>query len=159
MSEVIRYDHEFALSEAVKAFLIAELSAEVQATHNVVAWFDPAAWEQGQNRIVALCVDGSSQQVNLPNGDMVLEVGVKTVFAQASALESYTLHRTVTDIVRAALTKPTDTLVDALNAVAEKGFKIYYCANKRDWSSDANGSNIYSSVKFEVKCVSVREEE
>lgn len=160
--QVIRYDHEFALAECAKALLIDAdngISAEALATHPAVAWFDPAAWESGANRIVTLCTDGSSSETSKANATMTLEVGVRTVMPQASGPDAYARHRFVTDTVRAYFAKPVDTMLALLNAKAEKGFQVYYCEERRDYSSDFNGNNFYSSVKFGVKCISVREEE
>lgn len=158
MGIIIRYDSEFALSEAVKQMLIAGLSDEIKATHNVVAWFDPAAWEAGENKIVALSTDGSSQSTSAANSDMVIEVGVRTVLTQAKIEEKYNLHRVVVDAVRCFLSKPVDTMIGLINEKCEEGFSVYYCENKRDYSSDTNGSNLYSSVRFGVKCKSFRTE-
>ena len=159
MGQFIRYDNEFTIAECFKALMVSDVSGDIQATHPVVAWFDPAAWDSGANRIVALCTDGSSKDTGVANATMTVEVGVKTVFSQAKAEDDYNLHRTVTDYIRAFFAKEQDALLELLNAQAEKGFKFDFISPGRDYSSDCNGQNIYSSVRLQVKCFSVREEQ
>lgn len=157
MAEIIRYDFEFALTEAAVEYVRALLPDEIQANRPVIGWVDSMSW-LAEDRITILSTEANGSAETIAEADCQLEIGVKTKLAQATLQSDMERHRLAVDEVRGALAIPADDILDGLNEHRPRGIRFSFVGNAREYSSDINDIVIYSSVRLSVKCFPFREE-
>lgn len=145
------YSIESAVSEAAKAYVESAVDMADFAAWPVVTWFDPMAAEIG-NRIVCICGQAQSHETSPGNFEAELEVGVRSNWSQPTAQADREAHFEIVKQLRDVFNASVDTLSDALDAQCPDGFSITYVDQRREYNTEVNEGNYYSSVRLTVSC-------
>lgn len=145
----MRHDFEKALTEAVAAYLEAQLDAEVQTAAPVVAFYDPMAAEDGA-RIVVICESGETKEAGPGEGIGQVQVVVKTPWGQPGLDTAVTEHFERVNTVRDAFTVSDPET--AIAAVQPAGISITRIESVRRWETqmDREAAYFMSGIELNV---------
>lgn len=152
----MRLNPEYQLAVAMKAYLEDALDAADFTDCPVVTWFDPMAIDDG-HRVVCICQTARTHDNQTGNFSAEIEVGVRTEWAQPTVQADTETHFDRVGQVRDALGPLPETLAAALASFCNAGFTVSYVDSQREYTTEVNEGNFYSSTKLSVECHATEE--
>lgn len=147
----MKYNIEYQAAEAVKGYLTATLDAADFTSWPIVTWFDPMAIDDA-SRVVCICQSATSHETGAGNFSADVEVGVRTNWNQPTVQADMASHFDRVAQVRDVLNDDTDALVAGIAAQCAAGFTVSFVNVRREYATEVNEGNYYSSVKLSIEC-------
>jgi hypothetical protein len=152
----MKYAIEYHIALAAKAYIESKVDAVDFQTWPVVTWFDPMAIDEG-NRVVCICESVSSAPESPGNLTATVEIGVRSSWAQPTVDLDMAAHFSRVNQVRDVFNAPQSNLIADISNLCESGVVVSYVNQAREYRTEVNEGNYYSSLMLTIKCVATEE--
>lgn len=141
-------DIETAISEAVKALLVANVAEAFQLDCPVVTFYDPMSIDEA-NRCVVQVPECHPVQEHAGNFEATVEVGIKAQWAQASVAEDLASHNARCRAFRSVLL--SNTLAEEIEAQAGGKFSVWFVDPEKQMRTEVRENWYYSPTIFKIQ--------